>query len=135
VPPSTLPLTPTPLPTAVATPTLPPPLAIVSPHQLPVGHGVVPVKGLSIEMPDSSGQTPLQVQVSTTHGRIRLHASGVKIRGNNSRAVLLSGNLATVNRALDQLTLLLGSTSSEANLTIVAAAGHHSCRATIKIRI
>jgi hypothetical protein len=73
------------------------------------------------------------LHLSTTLGKLQLHAAGVKVTGNNTRSVSLTGSASAVNRALSSLTLHFSKAHSKAKITIAVSDGKHSQQATITV--
>jgi hypothetical protein len=109
-----------------------PPLQLVAPHQLKVKGLSVSFKG-HLALSDTTAHAVLKVHLSTTLGKLHLHASGVKLTGNNSRAVTLTGSASAVNRALGTLSLVFTKAHSKAKVTVAVSDGKHSQQATIAI--
>jgi hypothetical protein len=108
-------------------------LVLKVPQRLHVHGTTVAFKGHGISFSDTDAHALAQVKVTTSAGRFHLKAAGVKIKGNNSRVLTLSGHVAAVNRALNSLALLLGKPHGKAKVTISATAGHQHRQATIAI--
>jgi hypothetical protein len=126
--------TPTPTLTPTPTPTATPVGALVvsAPRQLTARHGSVALSSIHISVPSSSGKALLQVHVSTTRGAFRSHAAHGKSAAHTVSSVTLTGNAATVNRALNSLVLVLGGQKA-GKVTIAASAGNLTGHASIKI--
>jgi hypothetical protein len=105
---------------------------IIAPAHLPARHGLVAFKG-RLALHDTNKHAALKVTVTTSHGQLQLHPVGVKIRGNHSRTITLTGSQTAVNQALNALSLLLGSSHTGAKITITATDGPHHQGKTIQI--
>ncbi len=146
--------TPTPIPTPIPSPT-PTPVSTVTtgsktgilsvgslastapvvfaPSQLQARGGMVHLKGLHIQSPSGISNDVVKVSMRTSGGRFQLHAVGMKIDGNRTRSLTITGTQAAVNRAFNGLSLQLGNGRSGATVTISASNGHSSGQATIRI--
>ena len=86
-----------------------------------------------IRISDQAHGAVLTVRLSTNNGRFQLQSATVKIRGNQTRTLTLTGSQAAISQALSRLSLLLESSHSSAKVTIFASDGHTSQTKTVKI--
>lgn len=108
-------------------------LNVTAPPSIQARAGIVSFRGkLSLHLPSS---TPAQLRLATPRGLFALKAPGVKISGNGSRVLTLTGSSAAIDRALARLTLVLGKAHGRTLVTLIAsAAGRHSKQIHVVIR-
>jgi hypothetical protein len=116
-----------PLPTAA--------LTVTAPHQLIAHGGMVAFKGQPITVNAANSRTLVTLRLSTSRGQFRLHPSGVKITGNSSRTLTLTGTVTAVNQVLSGLSLALGQGHRGATVSVTVSDGRHSNQSLIKIGV
>jgi hypothetical protein len=109
-----------------------PPLLLTAARQLKAKGLAATFKG-HLSLSDTTAHALLKLHLSTTLGKLQLHAAGVKVTGNNTRSVSLTGSASAVNRALSSLTLHFSKAHSKAKITIAVSDGKHSQQATITV--
>jgi hypothetical protein len=108
------------------------PLVLAAPRFLKT-HGVTAkLRGITVK--NAAAHTLLSVHLSTSDGKFHLHAKGLKIIGNNTKTLIVSGAPAAVERALNAISLTFDESPPNAKVNLVAAAGSvRSKSATIAI--
>jgi hypothetical protein len=110
-----------------------PALAINAPNLLVAQNDTVSFKGRPIVIDASNAHAAVKVHLTASRGQFHLHATGVKIAGNDTRSLTLTGTAAALNRTLAGLSLLLGQGHSGASISVTVFDGQQSSQATIKI--
>jgi hypothetical protein len=107
------------------------PLTLTAPKSVHGSKGIVTFRRLTIH---DAGHAVIHLQVSATAGKLFLHGTGVKIRGNGTRAVTVTGSLAAVNKALATLTANLGHAGAKAKVKLTVGDGTNSAQASIAVQ-
>jgi hypothetical protein len=109
-------------------------LAVAVPKTITARGFVVPLTGHHIAVSEPTPGAILTVTVSTSLGKLQLHIGGVKIKGNNSRRLILIGNQVAINKALNAISLVLTKTHAKAKISFSATDGHNHSQGTISIK-
>jgi hypothetical protein len=108
-------------------------LRVKAPTQV-TAHGTTATFGKAINVTASNPQVLFKVTLITSLGKLHIKAgTGLTIRGNGSGRVIITGNLAAVDKALHGLSLALKKLHSQGKITISVFDGTHTSLKTIKV--
>jgi hypothetical protein len=111
-----------------------PPLQLTAPPQIKAVGVVASFKGHGLVLTGGEPGAIVQVTVKTTLGKLQAHAAGVKVKGNNSTALTLTGTANAVAKALNAMTLKLGKPHASAKVTLAATVAGHKASGIIKVK-
>jgi hypothetical protein len=115
-------------------PTTPAPVLRLTAPQLLKAHGLIvglARHGIILSLPSRNSAT--QMRITASLGKLRLYAAGVKIEGNNSAVLTVSGPAAAVKRALAGVALVFTGPHRKARLTIAVTQGGRHAHTTISV--
>jgi Ca2+-binding RTX toxin-like protein len=107
------------------------PLRLSAPRRLPPSRGAT-FFGRRVVMQTASPGGYAQLRIAATRGRLRVSARGLRVLGNNSRSLTLTGTAAQLRSAMRTLSLLLGN-GSLADLALSLSDGVGRRRVAIRI--
>ncbi len=88
----------------------------------------------SLALREATAGAVLHVRLTAGRGTFKLKLAGVKIVGNNSRALSITGSVAAVDKALARLSLTLGKAHGKTPVTILVSDGKHSQQVKITVQ-
>lgn len=110
-----------------------PTMSLVAPRQISAVHGVASFRG-KLQVRTNQPKAQMLIRISTSHGVLKTRASGVKITGNSTRGITLSGSSAALNSALANMQLILGRTHGSIAVTLIVTLGKSSRRVTLTVK-
>jgi hypothetical protein len=122
--------------TAPPLPPAPPPatLSVKAPRQFKGRGPTVAFRGRGITLRATNVGAVVKVKITTSVGLLKLaRAAGVKVKGHNSKALILTGSIAALNRAVGAVKLDLGTRKGKVKVVIVATASDLRSQALIAI--
>jgi hypothetical protein len=123
-------------PITVLEPPAPPeqvPLAVSAVRQLTALKGKALFRNARLVL-RANPQATLRVRIISTGGRLQLRAAGVRVAGNNTRALNLTGSTAALQRGLRLMSLTLARGQKRATVTVTVFDGLRSRSIRILVR-
>jgi hypothetical protein len=108
-------------------------LSLVVPSQIHGRHGTVSFKLHPPTLGDTNSSAPVRVVLHATRGVFHIGAAGVRITGNNTRSLVLSGSAASVNQALRAVSLGGAAAGTRAQVILTASDNRSSIERIIDL--
>jgi uncharacterized delta-60 repeat protein len=110
------------------------PLTIHAPRTTHAHAGVVSFRANHVSITDQASTSTIKVSLMTTAGTIHIGKTSIKVTGNHSSRLTISGSLALVNRALANATVTgIGRHKGPVTISLFVTEGTHTARTTIRV--